>query len=118
MAPWGLKEIKLALNFAGASPEASIGPGEGDLVERFRPEFFQGTRHHAAAEGAVEFGCGLVVGERPDHHAPQPALREVALGRGEQTSAEAEALEFRAQIQLVDLALKMQTARAVAAVIG
>src|SRR5215475_591863 len=72
--------------------QASVGPGEGDLVERFRPESFRGARHHAAAERAIELGGGVVVGKRPDHHAFQPTLREVALGRSEQAAAEAEPL--------------------------
>src|SRR5579859_5087541 len=92
-----------------------IGPGEGDLVERLRPESFRRTRHHAAAERAIKFGGGIVVRERPDHHALQAALRQIALGGGEQAAAEAEALEFRAQIKLVDFAFEMQAAGAVAA---
>src|SRR6185437_13023514 len=61
---------------------------------------------------------GIVVRERPDYHALQAALGEVALGGGEQAAAEAEALEFRTQIQLVDFAFEMQAAGTVAAVIG
>ena len=47
-----------------------------------------------------------------------PLCSEVAPGGGEQPAAEAEALEFRTQIKLVDLAFEMQAAGAVAAVIG
>src|SRR5882724_3429693 len=101
-----------------AKYRTSVSPGEGDLVERLRPEFLRGPRHHPPAEGAVEFGRMYVVGERPDHHALQAALHQVALGRGEKPSAETEALKLGAQIELVDLAFEMQAARAVAAVIG
>src|SRR3954469_11081819 len=96
----------------------SVGPGEGDLVERLRPELLRGAGDHAAAECAVEFGGGLVVGERPDHHALQPALHEIAARGIEQAAAEAEPLEFRPQIEFVDLAFEMQAAGAVTAVIG
>src|SRR5690242_15533366 len=96
----------------------SVRPGERDLVERLRPEPLRGARHHATAEHAVEFGSRLVVRERPDHHALQPALGEVALGGREQTPAEAEALEFRTQVKLVDFAFEMQAAGAIAAVVG
>src|ERR1700754_3256103 len=101
-----------------AKYRTSIRPGERDLVERLRPEFLRGPRHHPPAEGAVEFGRMFVVGERPDHHALQAALHQVALGGGEKPAAEAEALKLGAQIELVDLAFEMQAARAVAAVIG
>src|SRR5260370_17471223 len=60
----------------------------------------------------------MVVGERPDDHAFQAALQQVASCGGEQPAAEAEALKLGAQIKLVDLAFEMQAARAVAAVIG
>src|ERR1700739_4581490 len=96
----------------------SVRPGERDLVERLRPEALRGAGHHAAAGRAIEFGGGIVVGQRPDHHALQPALAEVALGGGEQAAAEAEALELGAKIELVDFAFEMQAAGAVAAVIG
>src|SRR5947207_733940 len=97
---------------------ASAGPGESDLVERLRPELLRGAGHHPAAERTVEFRRRVVVGERPDHHALQPALHQIAPGRGEEAAAEAEALEFRPQIELVNLALEMQAAGAVAAVVG
>src|SRR5215207_11729695 len=94
------------------------GPGESDLVERLGPELLRGPRHHPAAECAVEFRRGVVVGQRPDHHALQPALHQIAPGGGEEAAAEAETLEFRPQIELVDLAFEMQAPGAVAAVIG
>src|SRR5580693_8248732 len=106
-----------ATNAVGGGP-TSIGPGEGDLVERFGPEFLRGARDHAAAEGTIELGRGIVVGQRPDHHALQAALQQVAPRCSEETAAEAEALEFRPQIKLVDLAFEVQAARAVAAVVG
>src|SRR4051794_12669601 len=103
----------------GGEPEApSVAPGEGNLVERLRPEFLRRTRDHAAAEGAVKLRRRIVVGQCPDHHALQPALQQVAPRGGEEPAAEAETLEFRPQIELVDLAFEVQTAGAVAAVIG
>ena len=71
-----------------------------------------------AAQRAVEFHRRLVVRQRPHHQALQPALREVAPRRGEQAAAEAEPLILRPQIELVDLAVVEQAARAVAAVVG
>src|SRR6478672_9007762 len=97
---------------------SSIGPSEGNLVERFRPETLRGACHHAAAQGTVELGGWIVVRERPHHHALQAALHQVAAGRSEQAAAKAQALEFGTQIKLVDLAVEMQAAGAVAAVIG
>src|SRR6185312_2418132 len=96
----------------------SVGPGEGDFIERFGPEFLRGAGYHPAAERAVELRRRVVVRERPNHHALQPALHQIAPGGGEQAAAKAEALEFRPQIELVDLAFEMQAAGAVAAVIG
>src|SRR5690348_18125686 len=90
---------------------SSIGPGEGDLVERFRPEPLRGASDHAAAKGAVKFGGGVVVRERPDHHATQAALAEVPLGGGEEAPAEAQTLKFRAQIELVDFTLDRKSTR-------
>src|ERR1700744_1209155 len=81
----------------GNDNAGSVGPGERDLVERLRPELLRGARDHTAAERAIEFGGGIVVGERPDHHALQAALRQIALGRGEQAAAETESLELRPQ---------------------
>src|SRR6266481_2389442 len=97
---------------------SSMGPGEGDLVERLGPEFLGTARDHAAAEGAIKLRRSIVVGERPDHHAFQPALQQIAPRGGKQPAAEAEPLKFRPQIKLVDLAFEVQAARAVAAVIG
>src|SRR5882724_1706663 len=96
----------------------SISPGEGDLVERLGPEFLRRARDHAATEGAVKLRRGIIVGERPDHHALQAALQQVASCGSKQPAAEAETLKFRPQIKLVDLAFEVQAARAVAAVIG
>jgi hypothetical protein len=70
------------------------------------------------AERAIKLRRRIVIGERPYHHALQPALQKVAPRGGEQPAAEAEALEFRAQIELVDFAFEVQAAGAVAAVIG
>src|ERR1700704_5636295 len=82
----------------------SIGPGEGDLVERLGPEFLRRARDHAAAERAVKLRRGIVVGERPDHHALQAALQQIASRGGKQPAAEAETLKFRPQVKLVDFA--------------
>src|SRR5947207_15323471 len=56
----------LALSRGNDRSGTSVGPGEGDLVERLRAKLLRGARHHAAAERAIEFGRGFVVGERPD----------------------------------------------------
>src|SRR5262249_25265763 len=96
----------------------SAGPGEGDFVEGAGAEPFGGTRHRLAAERPIEADGRLVVRERPDHQALQPTLHQVAPRRGEQLAAEAETLEFRPQVELVDFAVVIQAARAVAPVIG
>ena len=93
-------------------------PGVGDLVEHLGAEPLRGARDRAAAQRAIELDRGLVVRQRPDHEALQAALREVAARRREQLAAEAEPLEFRPQIELVDLAVVVEAARAVAAVVG
>ena len=103
---------------AGYAYSSSISPSEGNLVERLRPEALGRARHHAAAQGPVEFGRGIVIRQRPDDHALEAALHQVAAGCGEQATPEAETLEFRTQIQLVNLAVEMQAAGAVAAVVG
>src|SRR5262249_53223812 len=56
--------------------------------------------------------------QRPHHQALHPALHEIAPRRGEQAPAEAEPLELGPQVKLVDLAIVMQAARPVAAVVG
>src|SRR5438309_161063 len=122
MAPRGF-EVKSWKRTGGAGGQGfgahqepvSAGPGESDLVERLRPELFRGACHHAAAEGAIELGGGIVVGKRPDHHALEAALQQVAARGSEQPAAEAEALKLRSQIELVDLAFEVQAAGAVAA---
>src|SRR3954471_17596233 len=73
----------------GTRSEASVRPGERDLVERLGPELLRGARHHAAAERAIELRRRIVVGEGPDHHALQPALDEIASGGGEEAAAKA-----------------------------
>src|SRR3979411_1288383 len=98
--------------------QSSIGPGEGDLVERLGPEFLRRTRNHAAAERPVKLRGGIVVGQRPDRHALEAALQQIASRGGKQPAAEAETLKFRPQVKLVDFAFEMQAACAVAAVIG
>jgi len=60
---------------------ASALPGEGDLIEHLAAEALRGARNRAAAERAIEFDRGLIVGQRPHHHALQSALRHV-LARG------------------------------------
>src|SRR5262245_66528400 len=93
-------------------------PGEGDLVEGAGAEPFGGTGHRLAAERPIETDRRLVVRERPDHQTLQPALHQVAPRGGEQLTAEAEALEFRPQVELVDLAVVIQAARAIATDVG
>ena len=93
-------------------------PAERDLIEHAGAEFFGTARHRLAAERAVEFDRVFVFRQRPDDQRFQRALRQVAPRRGEQAAAEAEALEFRPQIELVDFAVIIEAARAVAAVIG
>src|SRR5215510_5102540 len=93
-------------------------PGEGDLVEHAGAEALGGACHRLAAERAVEADGRLVVRQRPDHEALQPALHQVAARRGEQLAAEAQPLEFGTQIKLVDLTVVVEAARAVAAVVG
>src|SRR5258708_4481849 len=93
-------------------------PGECDLVEDAGSEPFGGACHRLACKRAVKADGRLVVRERPDHQALQPALHQVTPCCGEQLAAEAEALKFRPQIKLVDLSVVIQAASAVAAVIG
>src|SRR5579872_3786454 len=104
------------MQYTKFSAGKSVRPGERDLVERLRPELLRGTRHHPPAERAVELGRRLVVGKCPDHHALEAALHEVAPCRRKQAAAEAEALEFGAKIELVNLAFEVQAASPVAAV--
>src|SRR6266702_4962388 len=85
-----------------------IGPGERDLVERLRAEPLRGPLDHPPAERAIEIRRRLVVGQRPDHHALQTALPEIAPRRGEQPAAEAEALKLGSQVKLVDLAVEVE----------
>src|ERR1043165_7081111 len=96
----------------------SVLPPERDLIETLGPEAFRRARHRAAAERLVETDRRVVVGERPDHQALQSALRQIAPRRREQPPAETQPLKFRAEIELVDLAVVEQAARAVAAVVG
>ena len=96
----------------------SVGPGKSDLVENARSEPFGGAGHRLAAERAVEFDRRLVIRQRPDDQALQAALRQVAPRRGEQLAAKAEPLELGPQVELVDFAVVVQAARAVAAVVG
>src|SRR5262249_41859898 len=79
---------------------------------------FGRTGDRTAAERAIEFHGRLIVGQGPDHDAFHAALREIAAGRGEQASAEAQALEFWAQIDLVDFTVVVQAAGAISAVVG
>src|SRR5262245_22277095 len=96
----------------------SGAPGEGDLVQGARAELLRRARHGAAAERAIELDRRLVVGQRPDHQALEPALRKIAAGGGEKTAPEAQPLKLRPQVDLVDLAVIKQAARPVASVIG
>src|SRR5262245_8740937 len=92
---------------------ASALPGERDLVEHAVAEPLGRPGDRLATQGTVEFHRRLVVRQGPDHQAFHAALGEVAPRRGEQPAAEAEALEFRTQVKLVDLAVIEQAAGAV-----
>src|SRR5690349_14021828 len=100
------------------SPEHALVPGVGDLVEQLVAEFLRRAGDRSAAERPVEVDGRLVVGQRPHHEALHAALHEIAPCRREQPPAEAESLEFGAQIKLVDLAVVLQAARPVAPIVG
>jgi hypothetical protein len=91
-------------------------PGVGQ-VERLFAEFLAGPGDRTAAERSVEFDRRLVVRQDSHHEAANLALSEVTPDRREQPAPEAEALELRPQVKLVDLAVIGQAARAVAPVI-
>src|SRR5664280_320698 len=93
-------------------------PGVGDLVERLGAKALRGAGDRAAAERAIEFHRRLVIGQRPHHQALQAALHEVLARGGEQAAAEAQPLELRTQIKLVDFAVIEQAARPIAPVVG
>src|SRR6202158_4971799 len=60
----------------------------------------------------------MIVRQGPDGEALDAALGEIAPRRREQPATEAEALEFRPEIKLVDFAVIGQAARPVPPVIG
>src|SRR3954469_781375 len=97
---------------------ASALPGVGDLVEHLSAEPLGGACDRAAAEVAIEVDSVLVVGQRPHHEAVESALREILARRGEQLASEAEPLEFRPQVELVDFPVVVEAAGAVAPVVG
>src|SRR5258708_23056194 len=105
------------LKRAQKTRRGSTGPGESDLVERLGPEFFRAAGDHTATQRPIKLCRGIVVGERPDHHALQPTLQQVAPCRGEQPAAEAEPLKLGPQVKLIYLAFEVQAAGAVAAVV-
>src|SRR5215472_12817946 len=102
----------------GVLTDRSIAPAERDLVEHSRAEFFRGPRHRLAAQRAIELDRVFVFRQRPHDQRFQRALRQVAPRRREQAAAKAQALVFRPQVKLVDFAVVIEAARAVAAVIG
>ena len=114
--------LRAACAQAGLPPPASVI--RFSYSSRTRPCRARGcrisptARHRLAAERAVEFDRVLVFRQRPHDQRFQRALRQIAPRGGEQPAAEAEPLEFRPQIKLVDLAVIVEAARAVAAVIG
>src|SRR3954452_5036488 len=116
--PWKRKHAAPGAKPCPFRAFGSVAPGEGDLVERLGPELLRGARDHAAAECAIKLGRGVVVGERPNHHALKSALHQIAPCGGEQSPADPEPLKLRPQVKLVDLAFELQAARAVAAVVG
>src|SRR5262245_33183159 len=114
------------MQMAGARPaitnavadQDSGAPGEGDFVQSLNAELLRRARDRTAPQRLVEVDRRLVVGERPHHQALQAALRQVAARRGEETAAEAQPLELRPQVNLVDLAVIEQAARAIPPVVG
>src|SRR5438445_12752591 len=60
---------------------ASVAPGKRYLFETAPAKALRRPRDRLAAERLVELHRRLVVGQRPDHHALQSALREVAARR-------------------------------------
>src|SRR5262249_4141713 len=111
----------MASDFAHPTQEVcsrSAIPAESDLGQDACAKPLGGSRHRLAGKRAVEAYGRLVVRERPDHQALQPALRQVAPGRGEQLAAKAKPLKLRTQIKLVDFAIVIEAACAVAAIIG
>src|SRR5258708_3212275 len=99
------------------SHSSLVLPAERHLIEALGPEALRGARDRAAAERLVERHRRIVVGQRPDHQGLQPALREIAPRRREQAPSESQSLEFGAEVELVDLAVVEQAARAVAPVV-
>src|SRR5262249_52397971 len=93
-------------------------PGERDLVENARAEALRGTCHRFATERAIKAYRRFVVRERPDNQALQAALHEIAACSAKQLAPETEPLEFRPQVELVQLAIVVEAAGPVAAVIG
>src|SRR5215831_554344 len=102
----------------GSLTDRSIAPAERDLVEHPGAEFFRRPRHRLAAQRAIELDGVFVFRQRPHDQRFQRALRQIAPRRREQPPAKAQALVFRPQIKLVDFTVVIETARAVAAVIG
>src|SRR5262245_38799185 len=96
----------------------SVLPGVGDLVQGLAAESLGGARDRAATQIAVEIDRGFVVGERPDHQAVHAALGEIAPCRLKQLAAKAETLKFGTQIELINLAVVIQAACAIATVVG
>src|SRR5580704_13046602 len=91
-----------------SSYSVSALPAERHLVEHAGAELFRGARDRLAAERAVELDRVLVFGQRPHDQGFEAALRQIAARRGEQPATEAQALEFRPQIEFVDLAVVIE----------
>src|SRR5580700_10658190 len=96
----------------------SAVPAEGDLVEHAGAELLRRAGHRLAAERAIKLDGGLVFRQRPHDQRFQSALRQVAPCGGKEPPAKAQPLEFRPQIELVDLAVIIEAARPIAPVIG
>ena len=88
-----------------AGTMSSAIPAVRDLIEHARAEFLGRARYRLAAERAIELHGAVVFRKRPDDQRFHRALRQIAARGGEQAAAEAEPLEFRPQIKLVDLAV-------------
>ena len=107
-----------AQRFALPRKTSSAVPAEGDLVEHARAEFFRRAGDGLAAERAIELDRGVVFRQRPDDQAFNPLCARSRRAAVNRRAAEAEPLKFGPQIELVDFAVVVQAARAVASVIG
>src|SRR5215813_7645051 len=93
-------------------------PGVGDFVQDLAAKPLGGACDCATAQVAIETDGVFIVGQRPDHEAAHPALAQIASRRLKQLAAKAETLKFGPEIKLINLAVVIQAAGAVASVVG